>query len=364
MAQPELTAELLDHCLSQIQGGGLTLEQCLGQHPQLAEQLRPLLHQAQAARQLLASSGPTEEFRMRSQARLLSRIQQRQPAANRSQASGVTAEAPAQHAPAGRSMLDRARELLSRRGPSLPGLKLRPAYALMALLLAVALLGSSVGVAYAANQSLPGDSLYGIKRGMERAALAISRTDEGDAQLLLKFAGRRLDEAQKLAQTGRQQDIPGVLSDYEATVDQALELTGSNADGLAVADSALAQHELRLAAVLESAPLQAAPALEAALEHAQHGHQVIEQLRAGGQPNELAPGQQKKEDDGQSSEGDLPPGQLNSACDPAQTTPPGQLKNKDNRGGGNSNNQPPGQLKRQDCPTEIPTTDPNQSPEG
>lgn len=52
------------------------------------------------------------------------------------------------------------------------------------------------GATYAAaQQALPGDALYGVKRATERLALAVEQDPDEDAKLLVRFAQRRLLEA-------------------------------------------------------------------------------------------------------------------------------------------------------------------------
>ncbi|MGN6575436.1 MAG: DUF5667 domain-containing protein [Nocardioides sp.] len=65
---------------------------------------------------------------------------------------------------------------------------------LVAAASAVVLLGGSAGMAAAAQQSLPGDPLYPIKRGIERAEAGLSVSSAGKGHDLLSQANDRLDE--------------------------------------------------------------------------------------------------------------------------------------------------------------------------
>lgn len=77
------------------------------------------------------------------------------------------------------------------------------------------MLGSTVTVA--ADRSLPGDRLYGVKQSVENARLA--RTDDaGDVALYLDFADRRLDEASRLLAAGRTDDLTMAVDAYNQEV--------------------------------------------------------------------------------------------------------------------------------------------------
>ncbi|MGF1427334.1 DUF5667 domain-containing protein, partial [Kitasatospora sp. LaBMicrA B282] len=60
------------------------------------------------------------------------------------------------------------------------------------------------GVAAASSQALPGDTLYGMKRGLEGLRLDLAGSDSERGELLLDQASTRLAEARALVGTGRQ----------------------------------------------------------------------------------------------------------------------------------------------------------------
>jgi len=64
--------------------------------------------------------------------------------------------------------------------------------------LLVSLVGG-VGAAAASTHALPGDALYGLKRGIESAQLEFARSDLGRGRELLDQADHRLSEAEALA---------------------------------------------------------------------------------------------------------------------------------------------------------------------
>ncbi|MDQ1037944.1 hypothetical protein QFZ75_004360 [Streptomyces sp. V3I8] len=63
--------------------------------------------------------------------------------------------------------------------------------------------GAFGGVAAASSDALPGDSLYGLKRGMEDLRLGMAAGDSDRGELYLDQASTRLSEARRLMERGR-----------------------------------------------------------------------------------------------------------------------------------------------------------------
>jgi hypothetical protein len=63
--------------------------------------------------------------------------------------------------------------------------------------------GAFGGVAAASSDALPGDSLYGLKRGMEDIKLDLAHGDSHRGELYLDQASTRLNEARRLMERGR-----------------------------------------------------------------------------------------------------------------------------------------------------------------
>jgi hypothetical protein len=85
---------------------------------------------------------------------------------------------------------------------------------------AVALLVGGLTAAAASERSLPGDPLYGVKLGVERAQLAVTFDSSARAHLQLRFAEVRLDEAQQLFAIGRTQDGVKLVGQYDVAMAQ------------------------------------------------------------------------------------------------------------------------------------------------
>ncbi|MFE9769994.1 DUF5667 domain-containing protein [Streptomyces sp. NPDC005808] len=63
--------------------------------------------------------------------------------------------------------------------------------------------GAFSGVAAASSDALPGDSLYGLKRGMEDVKLGLAHGESDRGELYLDQASTRLSEARRLMERGR-----------------------------------------------------------------------------------------------------------------------------------------------------------------
>lgn len=86
--------------------------------------------------------------------------------------------------------------------------------------LALMILMSFSGVAVAASHnSLPGDALYMVKRGTERAQLIFVRDPVTRAELQLSFARTRLAEIERIADT-RPQHVANLVAEIAVTLDE------------------------------------------------------------------------------------------------------------------------------------------------
>jgi hypothetical protein len=300
MSKTKQLAQVLDLCLAQVQSSAATVEDCLRDYPELADQLGPLLRTALQASDLLASSGPTAAYRVASEARLLNRLR----------AAQVVERG------------DRNR-VIDRPSPKRPFAGLgrppawKPAYALAGLALALALIGSSIGVASAAAAALPGDRLYALKRGLEETSLALSRTTAGDTALLLDFAEVRLQEAEALIDLGRPHDLSEALSGYERELDRLLAQQDQDPAALNGLEAAIEAHQRILSRALGHASPQARQAIERTLERTKRGQDQVEEARQGQGPDRVPPGQLKRTPTAEGEEAGQPTGQ-----DPGKTHGP------------------------------------------
>nr|WP_202533593.1 DUF5667 domain-containing protein [Streptomyces sp. SID4923] len=85
--------------------------------------------------------------------------------------------------------------------------------------------GAFGGVAAASSDALPGDSLYGLKRGMEDLHLGLTRDDTDRGEIYLDQASTRLGEARRLMERGRAGDL-----DHEQLAEIRRTLNGMSHD--------------------------------------------------------------------------------------------------------------------------------------
>ncbi|MEW1700685.1 MULTISPECIES: DUF5667 domain-containing protein [unclassified Streptomyces] len=85
--------------------------------------------------------------------------------------------------------------------------------------------GAFGGVAAASSDALPGDSLYGLKRGMEDIKLGMADDDADRGGIYLDQASTRLSEARRLMERGRSGDL-----DHESLTEIRRVLSGMQHD--------------------------------------------------------------------------------------------------------------------------------------
>ena len=88
---------------------------------------------------------------------------------------------------------------------------------LVASTAALVLLGGGIGSAAAAQQAMPGDTLYGMKRSIENVSTNVSVGDDSRGRRDLEHAKTRLSEVQQLADSGGSVGtINSTLDDFSA----------------------------------------------------------------------------------------------------------------------------------------------------
>lgn len=98
---------------------------------------------------------------------------------------------------------------------------------LVAAASAFVLVGGTATMAAASQTSLPGDALYPIKRGIERAEAGLSLSEAGKGRDLLSHASHRLAEVEGLIDAGSVQSrprVPETLAEFSASATEGSAL--------------------------------------------------------------------------------------------------------------------------------------------
>ena len=165
---------VLDQCLDRVLQRHESVEACLADYPQHADQLRPLLDAALEAQQAL-SFVPDPNRKRTARLQFLN-----------------TVDAQTQHA---------SRPLLRR----LLGWQPRWAVATAAVL--VLLIAGGASTVAASTDSVPGHPLYPIKRATENMRLVFTFGSDNKAELHARLADRRAEEMAEVAHQGRDRFI-------------------------------------------------------------------------------------------------------------------------------------------------------------
>lgn len=97
------------------------------------------------------------------------------------------------------------------------------------------------GVSFAAASALPGDMLYGVKRGAENVAIAVLPDGALERNFLFEIADRRAEEARRLVANGADaDDVQRAFDEFGAAVREA-NLSGGVAINRAAVTRAQAQ---------------------------------------------------------------------------------------------------------------------------
>ncbi len=155
---------ILDECLERLLVKGETIEECLASYPQQADELKPLLQTALAAKKAVAIQ-PRPEFRAKARYQFRSALQ----------------------------------EVESKRGRPFFGWQRRWVTA-VTMVLILLLVGS--GTVATASNSMPDEPLYQVKLITEQARLTLTPSALGKAELSARLADKRVTEIIYVANKG------------------------------------------------------------------------------------------------------------------------------------------------------------------
>jgi hypothetical protein len=196
--------DILDECLDRLMFNGDTLEKCLADYPQYAEELKPLLEASLITGQI-SSLEPDREFKARA----------------RNEFFAVLTEAEEKRS---RSFF---RFGWQRRWSGV--------VAVIAVLLIAA--GST---AAASMGSMPDDFLYPVKRATEQVQLAFTFTNLGKAEAYARMADRRVEEIIYMANENNIDEIEILASSLDSSLNNIAEYSSreDNADRAATGEGA------------------------------------------------------------------------------------------------------------------------------
>jgi len=339
MTEPDLEA-VLDECLHDMSTRGESIERCLQRYPQHAGQLAPLI---QVADRIRKTRHPTLSVSV------TKAIEQR--------------------------LLKRATELRqSRARPWVLPFSLRPlgtVAATLIVILALVLAGGG-GIVYASTDSLPGGPLYGIKRATEQVQLFLAPAGTKRSELHIRFAQKRMDEVQALAEIKGQiaeEALVAMAEETELALGEAEKAPAQ--DKLALLDKLVnltQRQQAVLGRVQTKAPEAAQKGLSRALEASQQGYEKVREALEKEKPGrDVKPTKSPKPIEtpkpihapGEQGQGQgppsKPPGQSRGEPGPP-AKPPGQSEEKSELPA-----EPPGQSDKEHGP---PAKPPGQSGEG
>ena len=170
--------DALEVCL-RLMDEGTSLEECLARYPMLSEELRPTLEAAYAAQCLTETVVPLE-------------------AMNRSRTR----------------LLGKAAQLRKEKAPRRVWLGL-PRLAFSLIILVMLLVTTSGGLFVASAKSLPGDTLYPVKRAVESLRVNLAPGEEQKNDVESEFRLQRIDEVRQLFEMKLRRNIS-----FEGVVEQ------------------------------------------------------------------------------------------------------------------------------------------------
>ncbi len=184
MTEQRSFAEILDECVDRVLARGESIEACVRDFPEHADELRAALSAGVATGEAFAFL-PDPDRKRAARLRL-------------------------------HEAIERKRSRWTRWRLPLWGVVGRaPRAVTVALVALLALVGSSTGTVLAAQDSAPGELLYPVMRASERVQLAFAVTDERESRLHSRLMERRMRELEVVTTTGRERFLPDLVAQIE-----------------------------------------------------------------------------------------------------------------------------------------------------
>lgn len=265
--------QLLDEALDKIASGEATVASCAQEYAQVWDEIAPLVELA------LALDMVREDAAIELEAYPVPDPEQGWERLSREIQAGtmVTASADGSVPPATLAPIVPFRRTAPARRAGSQSWFSRPLARAAAIVLAFILLfGAFSGAAYASE---PGDSLYSAKLWLDQTPEVLAFSDSAKAEAYLAYAQRRLDEIEKLRQTGRLNQAAPATDAYSKAVKQSLGYIDRAADKKAELETKLQQQTEQVKRLLEiGLPDTAQKQLQSTIEQLQKGKTQLEAL--------------------------------------------------------------------------------------
>jgi hypothetical protein len=179
---------ILNECMERVMRGE-DIQSCLARYPEYADDLEPLLKTVFDAKQAV-DIGPRPEFRQRAAYEFQTAIRNMPVKESR-------------------------------------GFSWRLSW-VMPVAIVLVVLAAGSGTVVAANNSLPDQPLYKVKKATEAVQIAFTPSDMGKAELYAKFADRRVEEIVKLADKGEAKQIDEATDRMNSQLIAMANITSNN----------------------------------------------------------------------------------------------------------------------------------------
>ena len=241
--------QILANCIEEIRSGKSTIEDCARRFPQLENELRSLLEIAVSLQP--DDIKPSAQFKERARMHLFDE------------------DAPAP-----------ATAKLSPRFWAWP--VTTPARVFASIGIAFVIFAAAGGsTVYAAQNSLPGDTLYTVKTGVENLQLAVTASPAVKADLYLKFAQRRVDEMQQQVKLNRDVNAQALVT-AQQQFDNGLKALSSS-DNTQASNNTLSKlsvstltEQVELEQALAAAPKASQPVLQQIIDETRRSNTIAQ----------------------------------------------------------------------------------------
>ncbi|MHB1004614.1 MAG: DUF5667 domain-containing protein [Chloroflexota bacterium] len=236
--------ELLSHCLDDVRAGRVSADDCFAAYPEAAAELAGLVSVANAIKSA-PRIDPDPAFKARARAALL---------------NSIVAERERRTSPLRRFWTMLVGDSTTSQRAEMP--------VSLFLAMAIAVGGSSAGVALAAQDALPGEPLYPVKAFGEVVQVTLAPSDDYRTALHLTYASRRLDEMELLQARKQLALVEQTTRRYTDHLDEAIRLSADRPISNNVSELVrrISKREQVLAQLSKEVPAPAAAAIAAAID--------------------------------------------------------------------------------------------------